>query len=380
MLRQSEEKLIQCAIDNEFTELHGKKYLPKDRSNLRNGTTTKNVKCKNGILNLKIPRGRKANFSPAILPKHSREFGNNISDAVMGMFSRGMTLDGIKEFFEKEYGTKVSVSSLSNIINKTIEDMYQWLNRPLKKDYAVLQIDGIVFSVKGDRKSTNKSAHIILGIDKEGHKEIISVSIKTNETAKSWEEELLNLKARGVENVAIICSDGLSGIDKSISAVFPNAMHQRCIVHLMRNIAAKVSDKDMKEIKDDLKKIIYADTEKEAYDCLISAKKKTYNGRTKYWGIYRSWEKIWTTIRPMYQVVPELRKIIYTTNPIESVNSIIRTRTTQRRFFQNDTSLLKNLYFILSKLNDKWNRPLKVWDLIKPHIDDYFHMLPVNQV
>jgi transposase-like protein len=290
-----------------------------------------------------------------------------------------MTLSGIREFLEKAYGTKLSTSTISNITNQTIEDMNQWLNRPLKKDYALLQIDGIVFPVKSDRKSVNKCAYIILGVDKDGYKEAISVSIKDSESANGWKEELLKLKARGVENVAIICSDGLSGIDKTISEAFPDARQQRCLVHLIRNIITKVGYNGMKEIGDDMKNIIYATTEEKGYDCLTSAIKRFDKGKGKYQKIFKTWKKMWGSIKPMYRVVSKLRKVIYTTNAIESVNSIIRTRTTQRRFFQNDTSLLKNLYLILSELNLKWNKPLRDWDVIKPHIDSYFHKSPVNQ-
>jgi len=331
-----------------------------DKTNYRNGISKKRVKSKFGEFDLDIPRDRNADFDPLIVPKNKRNI-SGIEDKVINLYARGLSTREISEEIEDIYGIEVSHTMVSNITDAVLPKIKEWQYRPLHSVYPIIFIDAIHFNVKEDNRIIKKAAYIILGVDTEGFKEVLGIWIGENESAKFWLGTFNDLKNRGVQDVLIICSDGLTGIKDAISTAFPKAMQQRCIVHLIRNSVKFVSYKHLKEFCTDLKTIYQSIDELQAVDNLKRVKDKWHD---KYPTSLKVWEDNWDAICTLFNYSKDLRKIMYTTNAIESLNRSYRKYTKTKGVFPNDDGLLKSLYLATINIQKKWTNRYSGWDLI----------------
>lgn len=269
-----------------------------------------------------------------------------------------MSTRQISDQIEEIYGFEVSEGMVSDITNKLLPEIEQWQNRPLASVYPIVYIDVVHFSVRDNNVIKKLAAYIILGISDEGKKEVLSINIGENESSKYWLSILNELKSRGVKDILILCADGLSGIKEAITAAFPLTEYQRCIVHQVRNTLKYVSDKDKKEFANDLKNIYHAANEEKGYEKMLEVTEKW---EEKYPRSMKSWATNWDAISPMFKFSAEVRKVIYTTNAIESLNSTYRRLNRGRSVFPSDTALLKSLYLATFEATKKWTSILRNW-------------------
>lgn len=331
-----------------------------EKANYRNGTSKKNVKSKFGEFDIDVPRDRNSEFDPIIVPKNKRNI-SGIEDKIIGLYGRGLSTREISEEIEDIYGIEVSHTMVSNITDAIMPKIAEWQNRPLHRVYPIVFIDAIHFNVKEDNRIIKKAAYIILGVDTDGFKDVLGIWIGENESSKFWLGTFNDLKNRGVEDILIICSDGLTGIKEAITAAFPKAMQQRCIVHLIRNSVKFVSYKHLREFCTDLKTIYQSITEKQAKDNLDKVKNKW---KDRYPTSLKVWEDNWDAICTLFNYSKELRHVMYTTNAIESLNRSYRKYTKTKGVFPNDDGLLKSLYLATINITKKWTPRCKGWDVI----------------
>ena len=353
---------LQDMLNSEFDEHMGyDKYDQKtDKTNYRNGTSKKTVKTSQGNIDLDIPRDRNSSFDPAIIEKHNRDI-SDVDNKIINLYARGMSTRDISDTVKDIYGVEVSADMISKITDKIIPKALQRQNRPLDTVYPIVFIDCVHFNVKTDNMVTKKAAYVVLGVNENGYKEIFGIWIGENETAKFRLAVLTDLKNRGVKDILIICSDGLSGIKQAIESAFPNTVQQRCIVHLIKNSCKYLSYKDRKEFCKDLRTVYTESTSDKALEALDKCKGKWGD---KYPYAFKPWEENWNEVCSMFNYVPELRKIMYTTNAIESLNSAFRKFTKIRTVFPTDESLFKSLYLAQDKITSKWNVPYGNWGII----------------
>ncbi|ABN53870.1 IS256-like element ISCth4 family transposase [Acetivibrio thermocellus] len=354
---------IQNMLEAELDEHLGyEKYESTEeaKSNYRNGYTSKTLKSSVGQVEIDIPRDRNAEFEPKIVPKYKRDI-SEIENKIIAMYARGMSTREINEQIQEIYGFEVSAEMVSKITDKILPEIEEWQKRPLGEVYPIVFIDAIHFSVKNDGIVGKKAVYIVLAIDIEGQKDVIGIYVGENESSKFWLSVLNDLKNRGVKDILILCADALSGIKDAINAAFPNTEYQRCIVHQIRNTLKYVSDKDRKEFARDLKRIYTAPNEKAGYDQMLEVSEKW---EKKYPAAMKSWKSNWDVICPFFKYSEELRKIMYTTNTIESLNSSYRRINKSRTVFPGDQSLLKSIYLATVKITSKWTMRYKNWGLI----------------
>ncbi|ABN52036.1 transposase mutator type [Acetivibrio thermocellus ATCC 27405] len=354
---------IQNMLEAELDEHLGyEKYESTEeaKSNYRNGYTSKTLKSSVGQVEIDIPRDRNAEFEPKIVPKYKRDI-SEIENKIIAMYARGMSTREINEQIQEIYGFEVSAEMVSKITDKILPQIEEWQKRPLGEVYPIVFIDAIHFSVKNDGIVSKKAVYIVLAIDIEGQKDVIGIYVGENESSKFWLSVLKDLKNRGVKDILILCADALSGIKDAINAAFPNTEYQRCIVHQIRNTLKYVSDKGRKEFARDLKRIYTAPNEKAGYDQMLEVSEKW---EKKYPAAMKSWKSNWDVICPFFKYSEELRKIMYTTNTIESLNSSYRRINKSRTVFPGDQSLLKSIYLATVKITSKWTMRYKNWGLI----------------
>lgn len=349
---------IKQMLESEMDEHLGyEKYERSDEPNYRNGTKSKHVRSKYGEFDIDVPQDRQSSFEPKIVHKRQKDI-SAIDDKIISMYAKGMTTRQISETIEDIYGFDVSEGMISDITDKLIPEIDAWQNRPLSAVYPIVFIDAVHFSVREDSIIRKLAAYIILGINDEGKKEVLSIQVGENESSKYWLGILNGLKNRGVSDILVICADGLAGIKESISVAFPNTEYQRCIVHQVRNTLKHVADKDMKEFAADLKKIYQAPTEEIGFKQMEAV---TTKWNEKYPNAMKRWNDNWDVISPIFKFSAEVRKVIYTTNAIESLNSTYRRLNRQRSVFPSSTALLKALYLATFEATKKWTLPLRNW-------------------
>ena len=332
-------------------------YQNKETDDSRNGYSHKTVTSSMGDIDLDIPRDRRGEFEPQIVKKHQTDI-SNIEDQVLSMYAKGMTTRQISETIEDIYGFEASEGFISDVTDKIMPQIEDWQNRPLSEVYPVLYIDAIHYSVRDNGIIRKLAAYVILGINQDGYKEVLTIEVGENESSKYWLSVLNGLKNRGVKDILIICADGLTGIKEAIAAAYPKTEYQRCIVHQVRNTMKYVADKDRKPFCADLKTIYQAPTEEKALDALERVTKKWSE---KYPNSMKSWKQNWDAISPIFKFSAEVRKVIYTTNAIESLNATYRKLNRQRSVFPSDTALLKALYLSTFEATKKWTMPLRNW-------------------
>lgn len=331
-----------------------------EKTNYRNGTTKKKLKSEFGEFDFETPRDRNGEFEPKIVPKNTRDV-SGIEDKIISLYGRGLTTREINEQIQDLYGIEVSATMVSNITDQIIPEIKEWQERPLDSVYPFVFIDAVHFSVREDNHVVKKAAYIVLGINSEGFKEILGIWIGENESAKYWLGVLNELKQRGVKDILILCSDNLTGIKDAINTAYPNTVQQRCIVHMIRNSVKYVNYKDLKEFTKDLKQIYTSSNEKKGYDKLQEIKNKW---KDKYLISFKTWEENWDAICPFFQFSEHIRKIMYTTNTIESLNRQFRKYTKTKSVFPTDMSLLKCLYLSTKNISKKWDQAYRNWGTI----------------
>ena len=349
---------IQEMLEGEMDEHLGyEKYDRSEEPDYRNGKKTKKIRSRYGDMEIQVPQDRNSSFEPKIVPKHKKDI-SAIDDKIISMYAKGMTTRQISDTIEDIYGCQISERMVSNITDRLLPEIEEWQNRPLSDVYPIVFIDAVHFSVRDNGIIRKLAAYIILGINSDGHKEVLSIQVGENESSKYWLSVLNELKNRGVKDILILCADGLSGIKESIAVAFPNTEYQRCIVHQVRNTLKYVSDRDKKEYAKDLKTIYQAASEEIAHKNMEQIIEKW---EPKYPNAMKSWTKNWDAISPIFKFSVDVRKVIYTTNAIESLNSTYRRLNRQRSVFPSDTALLKALYLATYEATKKWYLPLRNW-------------------
>jgi len=341
---------IQALLNAEMTAHlgHEKQATPKT-SNIRNGYSSKTIKTTNGTERIDVPRDREGSFEPVIVPKH-KSISQELADCIMLLYAKGMSNADIIDFIDRTYGVSYSTSQVSIITNHLLDDIKQWQQRPLQDKYAVIWIDAIHYKIRQEGKVISKACMIVLGIDMEGRQDILSMAIVERESATSWMPILDDLRNRGVKDILFLCSDNLKGLDKSIQAIFPDSIHQICIVHQIRNSLKFVSYKDRKAIMKDIKAIYRADNEEMAKDSFNNFK---HNWDDKYPVAVKSWDDNWENLTAFLAYPAEIRKLIYTTNIIESFNASLRKYTKNKRVFPTDDAALKSIYLAAQQIRTK---------------------------
>ena len=359
LYKQAVENMLKAEMEEHLGYKKHEKVV-KDNKNSRNGFSNKTLKTNIGDIPLDIPRDRDSSFDPKIVPKHQR-MSARIEQAIITMYSKGMTTRDIEETVKDIYGVEVSESSISNITSTIIEDIKQWQNRPLSDVYFVVWLDGIVFKVRQNGRVSNKTIYIIIGLNGDGMKEVLGLWISETESASFWVNVLTDIKARGVQDILIACTDNLAGINQAINAVFPETTSQLCIVHQIRNSCKYVVWKERKQFVADLKAIYGAINREAAADALIEFEAKW---GSKYGYAVKSWQNNWDRLTAFFDFPMEIRRLIYTTNVIESLNSTIRKYTKTKTVFPDDQSVMKAVYLAISNIQKKWVNPIRDWGMI----------------
>src|SRR5674536_15423 len=340
----------------------------KQTPNSRNGYSKKTVKSELGAIDLNIPRDRNGEFEPKILPRYQRNI-NGIEDKITALYATGMTTRDISEQIKNLYDVDISAEMVSNITNRILPLVTEWQNRPLEKTYSFVFMDAIHFKVRDDKHIVIKAAYVVLGVNMDGEKEVLGIWIGANESSKFWLSVLNDLRNRGLQNVLVFCVDGLNGFKEAISAVYPFAKIQRCIIHQLRASMKYIPYKDRKAFAKDLKAVYGAVNEDDASRNLISAKEKWSD---KYTNAIKSWEDNWDNLVTFFEFPDYIRRIICTTNAIESLNSQFRKVTKTKLIFPNNESLMKMLYLATEKVSKKWTRVYANWDLVISQLNIIF--------
>lgn len=364
-------RVVEQAMNAEMTNHLGyekHKTVPDKTYNSRNGTSPKTVKTEIGDVDINVPRDRNSAFEPQIVKKHQRRF-EGFDDKIISMYARGMTTRDIQGHLMDIYGVEVSPDLISDVTNSIIDDVREWQNRPLDNVYPVVFLDAIVVKGRTDGKVINKSVYTAIGINMQGNKEVLGLWISETEGAKFWLGIITELSNRGIKDILIACIDGLKGFPEAINSVFPQTRIQLCIVHMVRNSTKYVTWKERKYICADLRNIYEASTEKEGLEALdIFAEKWD----KKYPMISKSWKNNWENLNEFYAYPADIRKAIYTTNAIESLNSSLRKVTQKRSAFPTDDAIYKVLYLALNNVSKKWTMPIRNWGAALNQFAIYF--------
>ncbi|WP_342405674.1 IS256 family transposase [Brevibacillus sp. FSL K6-2834] len=340
----------------------------KRTTNSRNGYSKKTVRSEYGDVDIQVPRDREGDFEPNIVKKHQSNV-TGIEDQILALYAKGVSTRDIQDHLQQLYGIEVSPTLISNVTNKIVPMIKEWQNRPVQAVYAVVFLDAIHFKVKQDGAIVNKAAYMVIGIDLDGHKDVLGIWIGENESAKFWLHVLNELKNRGVQDILITSVDNLRGFTEAISACYPKTEIQKCVIHQIRNSIKYVSYKDLKKITSELKPIYKAPTEQAALEELEQFE-QTWG--SKYPLMVRSWRNNWDEIATFFKYPPEIRKLIYTTNVIESYHRQLRKVTKGKAMFPTDDALLKMLYLVTMDVLRKWTGRVQNWGQILLQLSVFF--------
>jgi len=360
IVEQLTKALIERALQGEMTHHLGyEKHSVEGHGsgNSRNGTTSKTLKGKKGKIEVEIPRDRTGEFEPQLIKKHQRRF-DGFDEKIISLYARGMTVREIQGHLEEIYGVEVSAGLISQVTDEVLDEVKAWQARPLEKVYPILWLDGLRVVVNQEGRVSQRTIYVALAVSLEGRKEVLGLWASENEGAKFWLSVITELKNRGVEDILIACVDGLKGFPEAIAGSFPQTLVQLCIVHLVRHSLSLVSEKDRKAVAADLKLIYRSPTAEEAERQLHLFGEKW---NSKYQLIAKSWRANWAQIVPMFQFPEEIRRVIYTTNAIESLNFSLRKIIKNRSLFPNDEAVFKILYLAIRNAAKKWTMPIRDW-------------------
>jgi putative transposase len=358
LFKQLTKAIVERSLKAEMSHHLGyEKHEASSGDNFRNGTSQKSLITENGTVEIDSPRDRNGSFEPALLPKR-KTIIDGLDQKILALYSRGMSISDIKAQLKDLYGAEICESLISKITDSVLDEVKAWQNRGLDKVYPIVYFDCLFVKVRDDHKIKNKAVYVALGVDINGIKDILGLWISENEGAKFWLGNLTELKNRGVKDILIACTDNLKGMNEAIEAAFPYTKHQLCIVHQIRNSLKYVSYKDRKSVAQDLKSIYTAATENDATRALEVFEKKWDK---QYPQISKSWYNNWENLVGFLEYPQAIRRVIYTTNAIESFNSQLRKVTKNKRVFPNDNSVFKTLYLAIENITKKWSAPMRDW-------------------
>ena len=360
LLKQLTKMLVERALDAEMAEHlgHGKNEPVTNLSgNARNGKSKKTLKGEFGELPIEIPRDRQGSFEPQLIPKHQTRW-SGFDDKILSLYARGMTVREIQSHLEEMYGTEVSPTLISSVTDAVMDEVKAWQSRPLDSIYPIVYLDCIHAKVRDSGVVRAKAVYLAIGIDMTGNKEVLGLWIAQTEGAKFWLQVVTELKNRGLQDIFIACVDGLKGFPEAIETIYPKTKVQLCIVHMVRHSLNYVSWKMRKEVAADLR-AIYASGTVDQASAVLDAFEERWG--KDYPSIAQSWRRNWSRIIPFFDYPPEIRRVIYTTNAIESVNMSLRKITKNRGSFPSDESLIKLFYLALRNISQKWSMPIRDW-------------------
>ncbi|HJW28194.1 MAG TPA: IS256 family transposase [Saprospiraceae bacterium] len=349
-------RLVEAGLNGEM-DAH---LIDSSGKNRRNGKTGKQVKTAFGKVEIDTPRDRNSSFEPQLLPKRQTTLGEALDHKVISLYGRGMSYSDICKHLEELYGLTVSPSTLSLITDRIIEDVKAWQNRPLESVYPFMWLDAIHYKVKEDGAIKTKAVYCLLGVNREGIKDLLGLYISDNEGARFWLNVLTDIQNRGVKDIIVACIDNLKGFAQAIETIFPQTEVQLCLVHQIRSSTRFVAIKDVKQVMKDLKEVYQAASKEQAEKGLASLQEQW---GAKYPSMIRSWFDNWERLSNYFKYPKDIRRIIYTTNIIESFHSQLRKVTKSKRVFTSDMSLLKLLYLVQGNLKENWTGPMKGWKL-----------------
>ena len=351
---------VETALSAELTEHLGYEKHGDSRpakGNARNGTTSKRLKSQHGDVEIETPRDRDGTFEPQLLRKNQTRL-TQMDDQILTLYAKGLTTREIVDAFKEMYDADVSATLISKVTDRVLEQVTAWQSRPLDTVYPIVYLDCIVLKIREGMRVVNKAIYLALGVNMDGHKDLLGLWMSENEGAKFWVSVLTELKNRGVKDILIACVDGLKGFPDAIAVEYPQTRIQLCIVHMVRNSLKYVSWKDYKAVTRDLKQIYQATTEDQAL-AELDRFGKTWDAQ--YPQITKSWTTHWLNLRTLFEFPSEIRKAIYTTNAVESLNSVIRAATKRRKVFPTDESAKKVIYLAIEQASKKWTMPIRNW-------------------
>lgn len=372
IMRDMMSVLLEGALDEELNEELGYSkydYRNKETDNSQNGHSKKTMRTSYGDVNIAIPRDRKGEYEPQLIPKYQNTVTQDMEEKIISMYAKGMTPGDIEAHLKELYDLDISDSTISRITDKIMPLVKEWQERPLQEIYAVVYMDAIHYHVRSEGRIVKRAVYIALGTDMDGKKDVIGMYVGENEGAKFWLSIINRLKNRGVQDILIACVDGLNGFPQAIEAVYPKTEIQQCIIHQIRNTTNYVSYKDLKKLMADLKMVYAAPDEAAALEELESFGEKW---NSKYPKIYKSWSERWATLSTYFKYPNEVRKLIYTTNAIEGFNRQLRKVAKSRTVFPSDDSLLKMLYLATMDITQKWTGRRRDWSQIRAQLEIYF--------
>ena len=379
LLTELKKRLINRVLESEMTTHLGyEKHAsaPEGPSNSRNGHSDKTLRTDDGKLGIKVPRDRSGSFEPALVPKHQRHF-DGFDDAIISLYSRGLRVRELQAHLLQIYKVEVSTQLISNATEAVVEEVKAWQSRTLDAVYPIVYFDAIVVKIRHDGRVTNRAIYLALAINMEGNKEVLGMWSSENEGSRFWLSVATELKNRGLQDIFICCVDGLSGFAGALEAVYPKCRVQRCIVHQLRNSLKFVNWKKRKAIAADLREI-YTAPSVESAEAALARFRITHDA--EHPAIGKSWEANWHELTPFFDFPPQIRKIIYTTNAIESLNSSFRKISRHRNLFPTVESLFKLFYLSLKNISAKWTRPVHNWSGALNHFAIEFEdRMPTNR-
>lgn len=360
LLKEFTKALVERCLEGEMNHHLGyekEERAGKSKENRRNGKSKKTVLSDQGEITLEIPRDRNGDFEPLMVPKHRSRIAG-FDDKIIALYARGMTTRDIQSQIEEIYGVEVSPALISSVTDSVMDEVRAWQTRPLESIYPIVFFDALVVKVRDNNRVINKAVYVALAVNLQGQKELLGIWISENEGAKFWLGVMTELKNRGVKDIFIACVDGLTGMPEAFQSAFPKTWVQLCIVHMVRNSLKYVSWKERKQVAEDLKLIYRSVTEAEAEAALDVFAAKWDK---RYPTISKSWRAHWAQIIPMFVFPDEIRKVMYTTNAVESVNMTLRKASRNHRIFPTDDAVFKVMYLAAQNISKKWTMPLRDW-------------------
>jgi len=359
LYKRGVEKMLEGELDSHLGyDKHDK--ASKQTSNSRNGYGNKKIRTEHGELEIRVPRDRDSSFEPEILPKRSK-LSEGIEKLVISLYAKGMSNSDIEDHLRELYDFRIPTSTISTITARVSEDALAWQNRPLDPLYMIVWMDGIVFKVREDNRVINKTIYLAVGLTTEGNKEVLGLWLGKNESSAFWMSVLTDLKARGVQDILITCTDNLNGFTQTIRTVFPESTTQVCVVHQIRNACRYVVWKDKREFTKDMR-MIYTAANKQMAEAELEVFEQKWGSKYSY--AIKSWRASWDQLTAFFEFSMEIRKIIYTTNLIENLNGKIRKYTKNKMSFPTDEAVKKSVYLAINQITKKWQTPIKHWPLI----------------
>ena len=358
--------VLEASLEGEISE-HVSDTKPA--KNRRNGSGKKQMDSSLGSFELQTPRDRNGSFEPQTVPKRQVTLSSDIDKKIIGLYGLGMSYSDIQSHLKELYDFDISDGTISSITDRIIPEIKEWQNRPLESIYPVLWLDAMHYKVREDGQVKSKAVYSVLSVNMEGTKEVLGIYFGSSESSSFWRQVLNNLKERGVEDVFIACIDNLNGFGDAIEDYFPQTEVQLCLVHQMRNSAKYCTYKDLREVMKDLKEVYKSSTEQLGLEALDAAEAKW--GK-KYPAIFKSWHKHWDRLSNIYKYTPELKRIMYTTNPIESYHRMIRKVTKTKGAFSSENAILKQVYLAIQNAHTKWDGQIFAWAAIRNDLNHYF--------